>query len=297
MNLSQLYYFKKLAELRHYTKASKELFITQPTLSDSISNLEKELGTALFRLEGRSVKLTKNGEDFYSYVCSALNELDKGVADIKERSSSLGGKIEIGCIPTLLSDFLPNAINGYMNEKNNSVKINIYTAYSMPIMEKIQNEEFDIGFCSPLEEKDKNLIFIPVLYQKYKIIVKKGHHLSGLKSIHPGDLAPYHLISYRHSTPIGKHLKTHLDNYKLNPSYLYDDEISIGGIISNSDSVGIVADTPYLRQFDNLVSIALEGIPHDAHPICLTYKNRKYTSKTIESFVNYIKNYKTRLEC
>ena len=44
MNLSQLYYFRKLAQLQHYTKAAKELYITQPSLSDSISSLEQELG-------------------------------------------------------------------------------------------------------------------------------------------------------------------------------------------------------------------------------------------------------------
>ena len=56
MNLSQLYYFKKLAELQHYTRAAKELYIAQPTLSDAISSLEKELGVALFCRDGRSVK-------------------------------------------------------------------------------------------------------------------------------------------------------------------------------------------------------------------------------------------------
>ena len=44
MNLSQLYYFRKLAEVKHYTHAAEELFISQPTLSNSISQLEKELG-------------------------------------------------------------------------------------------------------------------------------------------------------------------------------------------------------------------------------------------------------------
>ena len=47
MNLSQLYYFRKLAEIEHYGKASKELFITQPSLSNAIGNLERELGVQL----------------------------------------------------------------------------------------------------------------------------------------------------------------------------------------------------------------------------------------------------------
>ena len=41
MNLSQLYYFRKLAELEHYGKASEELFITQPSLSNSIGGIQR----------------------------------------------------------------------------------------------------------------------------------------------------------------------------------------------------------------------------------------------------------------
>ena len=68
MNLSQLYYFRKLAELQHYTRAAKELFITQPTLSGSISSLEQELGVSLFQKAGRNVELTKYGSEFLGYA-------------------------------------------------------------------------------------------------------------------------------------------------------------------------------------------------------------------------------------
>ena len=46
MNLQQLYYFRKLAEVQHYTEAAKALYITQPSLSDSIASLESELSVA-----------------------------------------------------------------------------------------------------------------------------------------------------------------------------------------------------------------------------------------------------------
>ena len=68
MNLSQLYYFRKLAEVKHYTHAAEELFISQPTLSNSISQLEKELGIPLFKREGRTIKLTRYGAEFYEYA-------------------------------------------------------------------------------------------------------------------------------------------------------------------------------------------------------------------------------------
>ena len=49
MNLQQLYYFRKLAEVQHYTEAAKALYITQPSLSDSIASLEHELSVSLFQ--------------------------------------------------------------------------------------------------------------------------------------------------------------------------------------------------------------------------------------------------------
>ena len=48
MNLSQLRYFRKLAQVQHFTKAAEELYITQPALSNSIKQLENELGIPLF---------------------------------------------------------------------------------------------------------------------------------------------------------------------------------------------------------------------------------------------------------
>ena len=72
MNLNQLYYFKTLAELEHYTKAAEKLNISQPTLSHSISSMEKELGANLFEKQGRNVVLTKYGRIYMFYVENAL---------------------------------------------------------------------------------------------------------------------------------------------------------------------------------------------------------------------------------
>ena len=61
MNLQQLYYFKTIAELEHYTRAAEKLLISQPSLSYAMSELERELGASLFVKQGRGVVLTKFG--------------------------------------------------------------------------------------------------------------------------------------------------------------------------------------------------------------------------------------------
>ena len=105
MNLQQLYYFRKLAEVQHYTEAAKALYITQPSLSDSISSLESELSVALFQKKGRGIELTKYGQEFYQYVNQALGIPEHGIAIMKEKSDLVTGTIDVGCIPTLLGDF------------------------------------------------------------------------------------------------------------------------------------------------------------------------------------------------
>lgn len=66
MNLQQLYYFRKLAEVQHYTEAAKALYITQPSLSDSISSLESELSVALFQKKEEASSSPNTGRNFIS---------------------------------------------------------------------------------------------------------------------------------------------------------------------------------------------------------------------------------------
>ena len=76
MTLKSLEYFKKLAELQHFTKAANELHISQPSLSYAISELEKDLGVLLFDRKDKKIALNHYGEAFLSYVNQALSILN-----------------------------------------------------------------------------------------------------------------------------------------------------------------------------------------------------------------------------
>ena len=181
MNLPQLYYFIKLAELQHYTKAAKELYIAQPSLSDSIASLESELGISLFQKKGRNVTLTKYGEEFYIHVSQALNELERGIATMKMHSGQLGGTIDVGCIPTLLGDFLPTAIQNYM-KKNPQAKFNIFQGMSIEVAHGVAAGKYDLGFCSMVED-EPDLLFLPIMAQELVLIVNDTHPLAERKEL------------------------------------------------------------------------------------------------------------------
>ncbi len=115
MNLKQLYYFKRLSETEHYTEAASSLFITQPSLSHAISELEKELGVALFARKGRNVKITQNGKRFLPYVEDALASLENGRLTLQNNDSEKKENIRIAFIYTMGESVVPQLINKYTN--------------------------------------------------------------------------------------------------------------------------------------------------------------------------------------
>ena len=123
MNLSQLYYFSKLSELEHFSKAAKELYITQPSLSHAIKSLETELGVQLFEREGRRMRLTPFGKEFAIYVKRGLREIDKGVELAQEFNGKLGGTVNVGAVLTVQGDYLPPLFRDFSENYGQEVKL------------------------------------------------------------------------------------------------------------------------------------------------------------------------------
>lgn len=286
MNLQQLYYFRKLAEVQHYTEAAKALYITQPSLSDSIASLEHELSVSLFQKKGRGVQLTKYGQEFYEYVNQALGILEHGIAAVREKSDSVTGTIDIGCIPTLLGDFLPNALDLY-HEKCPQVSFNIFHEKSIPVAEGVSAGTYDIGLCSMVENKD-DLVFVPITYQELVVIVRNDHPLAVHDSIELTALKGYMLSTYRDTIPIGKTIRKILKEKGMEAVYSYDDEISIAGRINHSSKTAIVADTPFFKQFDNLKKIHLTDVPKDTRMLYLVYSKKNFITAAVEAFANFM---------
>ena len=113
MTLQQLRYFCVMAEVLHYTKAAKQLYISQPSLSYALSELSKELGVPLFGKSGKRTYLTQYGEAFLPYARNALAELSKGETALLQIADTAAGCVNFGYIfsvgfsvmPALIDDF------------------------------------------------------------------------------------------------------------------------------------------------------------------------------------------------
>ena len=141
MNLYQLRYFVTLAKFQHYMKASEQLCITQPSLSHAISTLEKELGVKLFEKDGRNVILTKCGKNFLKDAEHTLQLLDSSVERLKS-SAQGNGRLDIGLLPTLGTDFVPRLIRGFLSAcPDKTIDFHFYNGLTADFLEdlKIRN--------------------------------------------------------------------------------------------------------------------------------------------------------------
>jgi len=96
MNQDHIRCFRTLAECLNYTQAATSLFITQPTLSRTISLLEKEIDAKLFIRNTHKVMLTAAGEIFYSRSKMILDSIESGVNDARHAGNRYTGRITLG---------------------------------------------------------------------------------------------------------------------------------------------------------------------------------------------------------
>lgn len=297
MNLSQLYYFRKLAELQHYTKAAKELFITQPTLSGSISSLEQELGVSLFQKAGRNVELTKYGAEFLKYVNASLEQLDKGIAIMKGYSGEGdGGMIDLGCIITLQTDYLPRLLNGYSSVNEHKTEFNINQKPSQDLLSGVVAGNHDVAFCAFDSTFDASLQQVPVVEQQLVVAMSPSSPLAAKPYLTPEDLRDESLITYREEVPLGKSVKNLLDGLGIEQvRYAYEDESILAGFAANGSDIALMLDTFFPHSVEDIVMKPLYNNELEkrryCHTIYLVYSEKNYRPYCVEHFIEYVRGH------
>ena len=93
MELRHLRYFLAVADAAHFTRAAQKLWVSQPTLSQQIKQLEEELGAPLFHRGAGGVQLTAAGEKFRPYALRVLREMEEAVAAIGHDEAAPGDHV------------------------------------------------------------------------------------------------------------------------------------------------------------------------------------------------------------
>ncbi|WP_097550801.1 LysR family transcriptional regulator [Lactobacillus helveticus] len=161
MNLNQLYYFNELVKQHQFSSAAKRLHISQPSLSNSIKTLEKELNCNLIERRNGRVELTKYGQIFLESADSIILTLENAKHNINHTKQIENNTIEIGYIPTPRENFLPHITLVFEKENSSTFHYIYHNGTSNQICLEVQNGNFDLGICSKIDTYS-DLNFIPL---------------------------------------------------------------------------------------------------------------------------------------
>lgn len=289
MNLNQLYYFKTVAKLQHFRNAADELNISQPSLSQAISNLENELGTYLFERQGRNVKLTKYGKLYLEYVEEALNTLEIGEKKLKQVTSETNGHIDIAYISPLASYFIPKKVRAFLElENNKDITFTFRQGITADLVAGLKNSKYDVVFCSYVEN-EPDIVFDLLFRDEFLIIVPEDHPLSELESVDLKVIEKYPVVAYEKNTALGIETKNIFNREGISPKIICEaeDENGIYGLVSEGFGVAFVANIMNPENF-KIKQLKINNLNCD-RSIYLAYKKNSYLVPAVKKFIKYIK--------
>lgn len=291
MEIREIIYIKTIADFGNLTKAAKHLHITQPSLSQSLKNIETSLGLPLFIRTKRGMSLTEYGEKFIndaSPVLSAYHQLmDKVKHYANKGTTRLIGLYKLS-YTTPINTAVMNFISLH-NDDNYMIKVE-----SISNLERmLHNNSLDIAIIKypPICKRCDNLVYDTLFTERLYVLLNKDHPLSSRASLKICELKGNRLITsdpteypYKMIEEIlnraGVKLDIHTHTNYANLSMIFD---LVG------QGLGISFATAYVCDYFNRDDVAKVLLDEEYdYEVCVVQKNR---TKENNSLIDFIRNH------
>lgn len=211
--------FSQVVKSKSFSKAAKELYMTQPAVSQAIMALERELDIRLFNRTPKGVSLTNEGTLLFEYINSAMNLIKLGEEKILEFQNLAIGELKIGVGDTISKYFLVPFLEKFHNKYPN-IKFKINNATTLELCELLKSGDIDIAICNlPIEDpsiESKSCFEVGDIF----ICGEKFKHLSK-ESIEFNEICKYPLIFLEPNSNSRKYVEKFLlsKGIKISPEF------------------------------------------------------------------------------
>jgi LysR family transcriptional repressor of citA len=144
MELSWLNTFITAAQCGNFRKTAELLFISQPSVTVHVKQLERELGVLLFERDNRKVKLTEEGKRYLDHARKLMEVYQNGLEDLQSIKQGYSTKLSLAISPLLADTIVPYVLKKYLIN-HPEVEISVKIIESTDIESAVLNEEVDLG--------------------------------------------------------------------------------------------------------------------------------------------------------
>jgi DNA-binding transcriptional LysR family regulator len=235
MDLLQLRYFRVVARLEHMTKAAEELFIAQPSLSQTIGRLEKEMGVPLFERHGRVIRLNQFGRAFLEHVETLFRELEEGQRKVQDMAGLEHGEISLGAgtgiwLPDMLRRF--QALYPF-------VRFRLSLCSQAEMSHRLETGACDFCFLST-PSVQPSIQWKPMRTEDILLVVPKTHRLADEVHIPLREVAHEAVVIEKVGSGLRDAMETYCQQagFTLRPAYEIDEPAALFPFVNAQLGVG-----------------------------------------------------------
>jgi LysR family transcriptional regulator, hydrogen peroxide-inducible genes activator len=214
MELHQLRYLVAVAETGNFTRAAERSHVSQPSLSQQILNLEREVGHKLFHRLGRKAVLTEAGLTFLERARRILFEADTATKELSDHPS-LGRRITVGAVQTVMPYLLTPFIARCRAELPN-LTIDAREDFRADLVHAVIEGEIDLAVV-PLPVKEPRVTIEPLLTEPLLLVVGKNHPIAKRTEININDLADERFASLGSGSTLAEQIRAFFGNHNFEP--------------------------------------------------------------------------------
>jgi LysR family hydrogen peroxide-inducible transcriptional activator len=192
MTLTELKYIVAVATERHFGRAAERCFVSQPSLSASVKNLEDELGVQIFERAKGEVLVTPIGEEIVAQARRTLDEADRVKVVAKHGRDPLDGPLRLGVIHTVAPYLLPDLVAG-LRHSAPKMPLDIEENMTANLDEMLKAGLLDAAIVA-LPYGGAGIDVTPLYSETFRVIVPAKHRWARRKTIDPDELHEENLL-------------------------------------------------------------------------------------------------------
>ena len=186
LNFHQLRIFYTVASAGSFSKASEELFISQPAVSVQVKSLEEFFGIPLIDRSGRALRLTDAGRVVFDHAQRLFNTSEAMVAAVEELKGLQAGRLTIASSTTPGDYLLPELI-GQFKGHYPQVEVALHITNTPGIVRRLLQHETDLGFVGDPLDHDE-LKVLPFRRDEIVVFARPSHRLARAARVRPEDI-------------------------------------------------------------------------------------------------------------
>jgi DNA-binding transcriptional LysR family regulator len=236
--------FRSVATNLSFTKASQELFISQPAISKHIQELECEFNTRLFDRLGNKIQLTSAGKLLLDHSIRIMKDYQKLDFDMNAMQQQYRGELRIGASTTISQYVMPKILAAFLKTYP-QIKVTMTSGNTRDIESALSSNRIDIGMVEGISHQP-HLKYVPFMQDELVAIVRKENPLADNEEISVEELRTIPIVLRELGSGtldvIEKFLHQHGCNISdLNIAMHFGSTEGIKNFVEHSDSLGIVS--------------------------------------------------------